>query len=61
MSQKMENYYLENGAIYIFDAKKFKKINNRIIKPYAIYLMSEKNSIDIDTKEDLKLLDFLKS
>ena len=61
MSQKMENYYLENGAIYIFDAKKFKKIKNRIIKPYDIYLMSEKNSIDIDTKEDLKLLDFLKS
>lgn len=56
VSQKMKNLYFENGAIYIFNVKKFKKIKNRIIKPFDIFLMDEINSLDIDTKEDLKLL-----
>ena len=56
-TQHMENYYFENGAIYIFNVEKFKKYHNRIIKPFSFYLMSEKNSLDIDTKEDLKLLE----
>ncbi len=56
ISQEMENMYFENGAIYIFNVKKFKKVKNRIIKPFDLYLMDEMNSLDIDTKEDLKLL-----
>lgn len=56
ISQKMKSLFFENGAIYIFDVEKFKKNHNRIIKPFDIYLMDEMNSLDIDTKEDLKLL-----
>lgn len=56
MTQKMKNLYLENGAIYIFNASKFRKYHNRIIKPFDVYLMNEKNSLDIDTVEDLRLL-----
>jgi len=56
MSQNMEKIYFENGAIYIFNFEKFKKYKNRIIKPFDIYLMSEKKSIDLDDHEDLKTL-----
>ena len=52
-SQKLKNLYYENGAIYIFDCKKFKKIKNRIMKPFGTYLMSEQNSLDLDSKDDL--------
>ena len=56
ISQKMKSLFFENGAIYIFDAEKFKKNYNRIIKPFDIYLMDEISSLDIDTKEDIRLL-----
>ena len=52
----MENLYFENGAIYIFNVKKFKSVKNRILKPFDVFIMDEINSLDIDTKEDLKLL-----
>ena len=55
-SQKLKNLYYENGAIYIFDCKKFKKIKNRIMKPFGTYLMSEQNSLDLDSKDDLIFL-----
>lgn len=56
ISQRMENLYFENGAIYIFNVKKFKSVKNRILKPFDVFVMDEMNSLDIDTKEDLKLL-----
>ena len=56
ISQRMKNLYFENGAIYIFNVKNFKKVKNRIIKPFDIYLMDEMKSLDIDTIDDLKLL-----
>jgi len=56
ISQKMENLYFENGAVYIFNVKEFKKIKNRIIKPFDIFLMDEIRSLDIDIKEDIRLL-----
>jgi CMP-N,N'-diacetyllegionaminic acid synthase len=55
-SQNMKNLYFENGAIYIFNLNQFKKEKNRIMKPFGIFTMTEKNSLDIDTKEDLEIL-----
>ena len=52
----MKNLYFENGAIYIFNLNQFKKEKNRIMKPFGIFTMTEKNSLDIDTKEDLEIL-----
>ena len=53
ISQKMKPLYFENGAIYIFNKKKFMKKKNRIIKPFDFFLMPKFRSPDIDTKEDL--------
>ena len=55
-SQDIKPLFYENGAIYIFNCNLFKKKKNRIIKPFDIFEMSKNNSIDIDTKEDLDLL-----
>ncbi|MDC0628764.1 hypothetical protein OAP04_04255 [Pelagibacteraceae bacterium] len=46
---------IENGAIYIFDFKLFFKFKIRLFKNIGISFMSKKNSIEIDTIEDLKL------
>jgi CMP-N,N'-diacetyllegionaminic acid synthase len=52
-SQNMRPLFFENGAIYIFNCILFKKIKNRIMKPFKIYEMSKFKSIDLDTKNDL--------
>ena len=49
----MRPLFFENGAIYIFNCILFKKIKNRIMKPFKIYEMSKFKSIDLDTKNDL--------
>ena len=59
-SQNIKNLYFENGAIYIFNSNQFKKEKNRIMKPFGIFSMTEKNSLDIDTKEDIEFLNKLR-
>jgi CMP-N-acetylneuraminic acid synthetase len=56
ISQKMKPLFFENGAIYIFNKKKFMKKKNRIIEPFDFFLMPKFRSLDIDTKEDLLIL-----
>lgn len=46
---------IENGAIYIFNFNLFLKYKLRLFKKIGISFMSKKNSIEIDTLEDLKL------
>lgn len=46
---------IENGAIYIFNCKLFLKYKLRLFKKKGISFMSKRNSIEIDTLEDLKL------
>jgi CMP-N-acetylneuraminic acid synthetase len=52
----MKPLFFENGAIYIFNKKKFMKKKNRIIEPFDFFLMPKFRSLDIDTKEDLLIL-----
>ena len=53
-SQDMNYIFHENGAIFIFNVKKFLKAKNRIFNKFDYFEMKKINSIDIDTKEDLK-------
>jgi len=50
---------LENGAFYIFQTKKFKKVKNRFIGEIGYFLQSEINKYEIDTYEDLEINRFI--
>jgi len=52
--QNMENIYHENGAVFIFNKKKFTKYKNRIFGKFDFFEMNKSNSIDIDYKQDLE-------
>ena len=52
--QKIENFFLPNGAIYIADTINFRK--NFFLKNTLYYLMDYKSSIDLDTKDDLNFI-----
>ena len=54
--QEMGEQFIENGSIYIFNLMKFLKYRNRLFGKIGIYLMSKLNSIQVDEKEDLKIL-----
>ena len=58
--QDLDKHYLENGAIYIVDAKKIMSINYNFYDDncYA-YIMDRKNSVDIDTIEDFKYVEWM--
>lgn len=51
--------YSPNGAIYIFKIKDFLKKNTIPIKNSVPYLMSKKDSLDIDDSFDLKIAQLL--
>ena len=51
--QDNKNLYMPNGAIFI---SKIKNLNSFYSKKTILYKMKEKESIDIDTIEDLKLV-----
>ena len=53
--QELPKAFLPNGAIYISEVNKFLKNKNLFEKPLEMYEMSKKESIDIDTKDDLEL------
>ena len=51
--QTLPKAYLPNGAIYISKADKFLKQKNLFLSPLVLYKMTRRESIDIDTIEDL--------
>lgn len=53
--QNLPQTYRPNGAIYIAKIKAYRQSQNLFQEPLSIYIMTEKDSIDIDTKEDLNL------
>ena len=53
--QKINPFYLENGAIYITKLKNFKKTHCRISGKMGFYTMPKELSIEIDNKSDLKM------
>ena len=59
--QNMKNFFIENGAIFIFKYKNFLKYKNRLFKPIGYSKMSKKNSLEIDSREDFLLAKSLKN
>lgn len=55
--QDVPESYAANGAIYVFLYSDFKEKNAFPSNGSYPYIMSEKDSLDIDTKEDLLLLE----
>jgi len=53
--QKLPKAFLPNGAIYISEVNRFLKAKNLFEKPLEIYIMSQEDSIDIDTQENLEI------
>ena len=51
--QSLPKIFLPNGAIFLFSIKDFKKNNKIPFKKSLPMFMSEKESIDLDTKKDL--------
>ncbi len=55
-SQNLKKLIIENGAIFIFNVKKFLKFKNRIFGKFDFFEMSEHKSFDIDDLQDLKIV-----
>jgi CMP-N-acetylneuraminic acid synthetase len=53
--QQLPKAFLPNGAIYISEVNRFLKAKNLFEKPLEIYIMSQEDSIDIDTQENLEI------
>jgi CMP-N-acetylneuraminic acid synthetase/ubiquinone/menaquinone biosynthesis C-methylase UbiE len=53
MTQKMKPMKMETGCFWITDIKELKKTKNRICKPFGLVKVSELASMDIDTPEEL--------
>ena len=49
--------WCENGSIYIFKTKNFKKYNNRLGGKISIYPMEILQSFEIDDKKDINFLE----
>ncbi|WND02571.1 acylneuraminate cytidylyltransferase family protein [Temperatibacter marinus] len=57
--QKLPKLYMPNGAIYIFDVELFMKERHFPRTGVIPYVMSVKDSLDIDTPDDLELAQIL--
>jgi CMP-N,N'-diacetyllegionaminic acid synthase len=53
--QDSEAIIIENGAIFIFDCKKFLKVRSRLFGKIGCYIMSKRNSLEIDELYDLNI------
>ena len=54
--QKMQEQFMENGSIYVFKTKGYLKNKCRLFGKIGIYLMSKKNSFQLDDYEDKYIL-----
>ena len=59
MRQRVKYNYVENGALYAFDIKKFFSFNNRLFEKIGIFEMPAERSIDIDEKKDFQIAELL--
>ena len=51
------NFNLENGSLYIFTCKHFKKIKNRLGGKIGYVIFPEDYSIQLDSKLDIDILE----
>lgn len=55
--QDMNPQYVENGSIYIFKPWVIKEFSNRLGGKISLFLMSETEALEIDSKTDFKILE----
>ena len=55
--QDWEGSFVENGAIYIFQAKDFKNNISRCKPPCTLFEMSPNKSLELDSQSDWKILE----
>ncbi len=53
--QDSKSIIIENGAIFIFNCKKFHKVRSRLFGKIGCYIMSKRNSLEIDELYDLNV------
>ena len=53
--QNLKKTLIENGAIFIFDYKKFLNTKVRLFGKIGCFIMTKKNSLEIDNKYDLEV------
>ncbi|MEA4846567.1 MAG: hypothetical protein VB106_04950, partial [Clostridiaceae bacterium] len=56
--QEVEQTYLPNGAIYIFNYNSLKNNYSYYNEKTYPYIMSKVNSVDIDTEDDFQLAEY---
>tara|TARA_Y100000389_G_C17440430_1_gene508230 strand:+ start:437 stop:1120 length:684 start_codon:yes stop_codon:yes gene_type:complete len=54
MRQSFGQFFVENGAFYLFKVDKFLKLKNRLFNKIGVYIMPKKYSIDIDNLNDFE-------
>ncbi len=59
LRQEREDQYLENGAIYVMNAKGFKINKHRFFGKTAQYIMPKERSLEIDEPVDLRIAEVL--
>lgn len=57
--QDWDGAYKENGAIYIFSAEHFSKTKCRADYQCTLFEMDSKTTIEIDSKNDLELIEYI--
>jgi CMP-N,N'-diacetyllegionaminic acid synthase len=57
--QQMKNEYIENGAIYITKYSNFNKSKCRISGKIGLYEMDQISSLQIDSKLDLEIIEYI--
>jgi CMP-N,N'-diacetyllegionaminic acid synthase len=55
--QNIDSKYLENGSFYIFETSKFKSNKNRLFGKIGTYVQNKIKSFQIDTYEDIFIVD----
>src|SRR3954470_430948 len=58
-SQAMEHQWVENGSIYVFRPRVLRETGNRLGGRIALYPMDVWSSFELDTPEDLQLLEWI--
>lgn len=59
--QKTPSIFIENGALYVFNIKKYLISESRFCGNVDKYIMSKYQSIDIDNLSDFKLAEYIKT
>lgn len=57
--QEMDNFYQENGSIYIFSRAMFEKNGSRLGGKIALFVMDDQTSYEIDSPTDFVIVDML--